>query len=54
MGTAGITGVYYLLMAMLGNGLSSAVQTIIARRSGEDNKEAIGITFTNGFVVSLA
>jgi len=53
LGTAGITGVYYLLFAMLGNGLASAVQTIIARRSGENNKQAIGITFTNGFFITL-
>jgi putative MATE family efflux protein len=52
LGTAGITGVYYLLIAMLGNGLHSAIQSIIARRVGEDRKEDIGKTFSQGLIIS--
>ncbi|MFN5334767.1 MAG: MATE family efflux transporter [Bacteroidota bacterium] len=52
LGTAGITGVYYLLIAMLGNGLHSAIQSIIARRVGEDRKEDIGKTFSQGLMIS--
>lgn len=53
LGTAGITGVYYLLLAMLGNGLHSAIQTIIARRTGEDDHSGIGKTFGQGLLISL-
>jgi putative MATE family efflux protein len=53
LGTAGITGVYYLLFAMLGNGLHSAIQTIIARRTGEDDTISIGKTFSQGLIISL-
>jgi MATE family multidrug resistance protein len=52
LGTAGITGVYYLLIAMLGNGLHSAIQTIIARRVGEERNDEIGRTFSIGFIIS--
>ncbi len=54
LGTAGITGVYYLLLAMLGNGLHSAIQTIIARRTGENDHTGIGKTFGQGLLISLA
>lgn len=54
LGTAGITGVYYLLIAMLGNGLHSAIQSIIARRVGEDHKDEISRTFGQGLIISLS
>jgi MATE family multidrug resistance protein len=53
LGTAGITGVYYLLFAMLGNGLHSAIQTIIARKTGEEDTISIGETFSQGMIISL-
>jgi putative MATE family efflux protein len=53
LGTAGITGVYYLLLAMLGTGLHSAIQSIIARKTGEDNPIAIGKIFRHGLYISL-
>ena len=52
LGTAGITGVYYLLIAMLGNGFHSAIQSIIARRVGEERNDEIGKTFSFGFLIS--
>ncbi|MBU6157874.1 MAG: MATE family efflux transporter [Bacteroidetes bacterium] len=54
LGTAGITGVFYLLLAMLGNGLHNAIQSIIARRTGEGRKNEIGRTFGQGMQISLA
>lgn len=53
LGTAGITGVFYLLLAMLGNGLHNAIQSIIARRTGEGRKDEIGRTFGQGMQISL-
>ena len=35
LGVAGITGVYYLVFALVGNGLNSGLQALIARRAGE-------------------
>ena len=36
LGVAGITGVYYLVFALVGNGLNSGLQALIARRAGEN------------------
>ena len=36
LGTAGITGVFYLVFALVGNGLNSGLQGLIARRAGEN------------------
>ena len=58
LGTAGITGVYYLVVAVIGNGLNNGLQSIISRRAGENNIAAIGRTYTQGlrlsFVFALA
>ena len=42
MGIAGITGVYFLIMAIIGNGFNSALQAIVSRKAGEEQPEAIG------------
>jgi multidrug resistance protein, MATE family len=42
LGTAGITGVFYLIFALVGNGLNSGLQGLIARRAGENRPEEIG------------
>jgi Na+-driven multidrug efflux pump len=39
---AGITGVYYLIFAAIGYGLNNGLQTLIARRAGENRPEEIG------------
>lgn len=54
LGTAGITGVYFLVLAVIGNGLNNALQAIIARRAGENNPEAIGRSFGQGIRIALA
>ena len=36
LATASITGVYYLIFAMIGFGLNNGLQTLIARRAGEN------------------
>jgi multidrug resistance protein, MATE family len=53
LGTAGITGVYFLVVAVIGNGLNNAIQSLIARRAGEDRPEEIGKIFSQGVRIAL-
>ncbi len=53
LGVSGITGVFYLILSMIGYGLSSGVQIQMARRAGEENKKGIAETFMNGAMLSL-
>ncbi|MFN4006973.1 MAG: MATE family efflux transporter [Chitinophagaceae bacterium] len=50
---AGITGVYYLIFAVIGSGLNNGLQTLISRRAGENNTTAIGQIFHHGVVIAL-
>lgn len=50
---AGITGVYYLIFAVIGNGLNNGLQALIARRAGEDRIHEIGRLFSNGVRISF-
>ena len=50
---AGITGVYYLIFAVVGNGLNNGLQALIARRAGEDRVEEIGRLFSQGVRISF-
>ncbi len=50
---AGITGVFYLIFAVIGNGLSSGLQSLIARRAGENKITAIGSLFFQGLLVAI-
>lgn len=54
LGVAGITGVYYLIFAVIGNGLNNGLQTLIARRAGENRIDAIGSLFAQGVRIALA
>ncbi|MDP4150853.1 MAG: MATE family efflux transporter [Bacteroidota bacterium] len=53
LATAGITGVYYLLFAVVGNGLNNGLQALIARRAGEGRIDEIGKLFSQGLIISL-
>lgn len=53
LATASITGVYYLIFAMIGVGLNNGLQTLIARRSGENRPEEIGKIFGQGIYISF-
>jgi MATE family multidrug resistance protein len=53
LSTAGITGVYYLLFAVVGLGLNNGLQALIARRAGEGRIEEIGKLFFQGMVIAL-
>lgn len=53
LGVAGITGVYYLIFALIGQGLNNGLQSLISRRAGENRVDDIGKLFINGILVSL-
>ncbi|HEV3252296.1 MAG TPA: MATE family efflux transporter, partial [Puia sp.] len=53
LATAGITGIYYLLFAVVGNGLNNGLQTLIARRAGENRISEIGKLFVQGIRMAL-
>lgn len=54
LATAGITGVYYLIFAVVGNGLNNGLQALIGRRAGQNLPREIGRLFYNAIWVALA
>jgi multidrug resistance protein, MATE family len=54
LASAGITGVYYLIFAVIGNGLNNGLQALIARRAGQNLPKDIGKLFVHGVWVALA
>ena len=54
LAVAGITGVYYLIFAVIGNGLNNGLQALIARRAGQDLPREIGRIFFHGIWIALA
>ena len=54
LASAGITGVYYLIFAVIGNGLNNGLQSLIARRAGQNLPQQIGSLFYHGIWVALA
>jgi multidrug resistance protein, MATE family len=53
LGAAGITGVFYLIFALVGNGLNSGLQSLIARRAGENRPDEIGRMFPQAIWIAL-
>ena len=53
LAVASITGVYYLIFAMIGFGLNNGLQTLISRRAGENRPEEIGKIFGQGVYISV-
>lgn len=53
LAVAGITGVYYLIFAAIGYGLNNGLQTLIARRAGENKPDEIGKLFSQGIIIGL-
>src|SRR6187551_753484 len=53
LASAGITGVFYLIFAVVGNGLNNGLQALIARRAGQNLPKEIGRLFYNGVWVAL-
>lgn len=53
LGTAGITGVFYLIFSLIGNGLNAGLQGLIARRAGENRPQAIGELYIQGIWIAM-
>lgn len=53
LASAGITGVYYLIFAVIGNGLNNGLQALIARRAGQNRPKEIGQLFFHGIWIAL-
>lgn len=53
LASAGITGVFYLIFAVAGNGLNNGLQALIARRAGQNLHHEIGEVFFHGIWVAL-
>lgn len=53
LGIAGITGVYYLMFAVIGNGLNNGLQALISRRAGENRIDEIGALFWHGVRIAM-
>ena len=53
LASAGITGVYYLIFAVIGNGLNNGLQALIARRAGQNLRDEIGRLFYHGAWLAL-
>ncbi len=53
LGNAGITGVFYLIFAVAGNGLNNALQTVFSRNAGSGNSENFKLILTQGIRISL-
>lgn len=50
---AGITGVYYLIFAVIGLGLNNGLQALISRRAGENRPDEIGRLFAGSVRISV-
>ena len=53
LASAGITGVFYLIFAVIGNGLNNGLQALIARRAGQNLPKEIGRLFYHGVWIAL-
>lgn len=53
LGVAGITGVFYLMLAVAGNGLNNGLQMLIARKAGENKLDEIGSLFNQGLRIAI-
>jgi len=53
LGNAGITGVFYLIFAVAGNGLNNAVQSVFSRYAGSDDTGAFKIILSQGIRICL-
>ncbi|MEO5985205.1 MAG: MATE family efflux transporter, partial [Ferruginibacter sp.] len=53
LGNAGITGVFYLIFAVAGNGLNNGMQSVFSRSAGSGNSEHFKIILGQGIRISL-
>jgi multidrug resistance protein, MATE family len=53
LGHAGITGVFYLVFAVIGHGLNNGMQSVFSRYAGSGNPQEFKIILTQGIRLSL-
>ncbi|MBS1511986.1 MAG: MATE family efflux transporter [Bacteroidetes bacterium] len=53
LGNAGITGVYYLIFAVAGNGMNNAMQTVFSRYAGSGDVNAFKVILAQGIRICL-
>src|SRR6185369_5189184 len=53
LAVAVITGVYYLIFAMVGQGLNNGLQALISRRAGQNRIHEIGNLFNQSIRITL-
>jgi multidrug resistance protein, MATE family len=53
LGNAGITGVFYLIFAVAGNGLNNGLQSVFSRYAGGDNTNAFKTILAQAIRISL-
>ncbi len=53
LGNAGITGVFYLIFAVVGNGLNNAMQSVFSNHAGSGNSNAFKTILSQGVRISL-
>jgi Na+-driven multidrug efflux pump len=53
LGNAGITGVFYLIFAVAGNGLNNALQSVFSRYAGSDDHDAFKTILSQGIRICL-
>jgi putative MATE family efflux protein len=51
LAVAGIVGIYYLILSMVGAGLSNGLQIQMARRAGEGDAQGLARIFSNGIML---
>ncbi len=53
LGDAGITSVFYLIFAVMGNGLNNSMQSVFSKYAGADKPEFFKIIFSQGLRLSV-
>jgi putative MATE family efflux protein len=53
LGVNGVCGIFYLIISMIGYGLSSGMQVQMARRAGEGDDSGLAKVFINGIMLSF-
>ncbi len=53
LAVAGITGVFYLIFAVIGNGFNTGLQSLIARKAGKNEVGAIASLLSQGVSISM-
>src|SRR5882757_6452698 len=53
LGNAGVTGVFYLIFAVAGNGLNNSMQTVFSKYAGAGNSDIFKTILAQGIRISL-